>query len=224
LSEAIKNGTFHSTHQGIAFDTNGNLFDGQHRMMAVIQSGIPILTQVTRDVAIDAWHATDIGRKRTYSDITALPKNICEPIRYAIQISQGLSCISSEEIIRISELPLGQNLKKLVEFAPTCLKYFSGAPCKLLAAAWMTQAESDYPKEQYRALVLQQYDSMSAVSKAMCRQASTGVLKATDHHGITARAFIVFNPDNKDFSKIQINSQANSMQQVRMLLDPLLLF
>lgn len=224
LAESMKNGTFHSTHQGIAFDTNGNLFDGQHRMMAVIQTGIPLITQVTRDVEMNAWHGTDIGRKRTYSDITALPKNICEPIRYAIQLTQGLSYISSEEMIRIAELPIGQNLKTLTEFAPSCLKYFSGAPFKLLAAAWMTQEESDYPKEQYRALVLQHYDSMSSVSKAICRQASTHLLKGTDHHGLTARAFIVFNPKNKDLSKIQISSQASSMQQVRMLLDPLLLF
>lgn len=34
----MKNNDWTLTHQGIAFDTDGNLADGQHRLQAVIES------------------------------------------------------------------------------------------------------------------------------------------------------------------------------------------
>ena len=38
-SQDMNNGKWELTHQGIAFDKNGRLIDGQHRMLAVIKSG-----------------------------------------------------------------------------------------------------------------------------------------------------------------------------------------
>lgn len=35
-------GTLPATHQGIAFDTDGLLFDGQHRLQACVETGLPI--------------------------------------------------------------------------------------------------------------------------------------------------------------------------------------
>lgn len=35
-------GRFRLTHQGIAFDTAGNILDGQHRLMAVVEAKLPI--------------------------------------------------------------------------------------------------------------------------------------------------------------------------------------
>lgn len=38
------------THQGIAFDEDGNLLDGQHRCLAVIKSGVTVQILVTREL------------------------------------------------------------------------------------------------------------------------------------------------------------------------------
>ena len=38
----IKQGNWRLTHQGIAFDKSGNLVDGQHRLQAIIQAGMPV--------------------------------------------------------------------------------------------------------------------------------------------------------------------------------------
>ena len=218
LAAIMQSGNFHLTHQGIAFDCNGYLFDGQHRLRAIVQSGTTVEMQVARGVSIDAWHATDIGRKRTYSDITAIPKVITEPIRYAIQITRGLNCISAEEIIRINGIPLGENLKTLKEFCPTCVKYFSSAPLALMAAAWMTKTNSLYPMEQYRALVHQDYDKMSGASKAISRSANTGCLKATNPLELVVKAFVVFDPKNENLLKIMIKDQDSKVGTIRKFL------
>jgi len=57
------------THQGIAFDDEGNLCDGQHRMHAVVKSGVTVEMQVTRNMIqkqgnLFTFDAIDQGVKR----------------------------------------------------------------------------------------------------------------------------------------------------------------
>ena len=43
----MKNGEWRESHQGIAVDETGNLIDGQNRLMAILKSGITIVTTLT---------------------------------------------------------------------------------------------------------------------------------------------------------------------------------
>ena len=49
-ARAMRSGVWILTHQGIAIDDNGLLIDGQHRLHAVIKSGVAVKMQVTRDI------------------------------------------------------------------------------------------------------------------------------------------------------------------------------
>ena len=64
----IKSGNWHLTHQGIAFDNDGNLLDGQHRLMACVKSGIPIESMITLGMTKDACVAIDNTRPRSVID------------------------------------------------------------------------------------------------------------------------------------------------------------
>lgn len=44
----IKAGQFMTTHQGIAFYDDGTLADGQHRLSAIVQAGVPVKMLVTQ--------------------------------------------------------------------------------------------------------------------------------------------------------------------------------
>lgn len=68
----IKRGAFALTHQGIAFDDNGHLIDGQHRLMAIAAAGIPVKMVVSRGVAPSALTAIDRGASRTMRDVVTL--------------------------------------------------------------------------------------------------------------------------------------------------------
>jgi len=57
--------------QGVAFDTNGILIDGQNRLFAVIKSGATIEMAVFRDVAPEVREVLDDGVKRNTSDVLA---------------------------------------------------------------------------------------------------------------------------------------------------------
>lgn len=62
LTAAIKAGEWDCTHQGIALDKYGRLVDGQHRMWAVILSGLAIHCMVSRGVEPSIWIDRGIGR------------------------------------------------------------------------------------------------------------------------------------------------------------------
>lgn len=64
----MKGGNWKLTHQGIAFDSKGNLVDGQHRLTAIALSGVTVQMMVTRNVDDDAIMNIDTGAGRTVCD------------------------------------------------------------------------------------------------------------------------------------------------------------
>lgn len=57
------------THQGIAFDKNGILRDGQHRLTAIVDEGRDAKMVVTFGIAPEAFSVMDTGSRRTASDV-----------------------------------------------------------------------------------------------------------------------------------------------------------
>ena len=72
-AQTMRNGKWVLTHQGIAFDKNGNLCDGQHRMQGVVKSGVTIQCIVSTDVdemqnGVFTFDAIDRGVPRSIGD------------------------------------------------------------------------------------------------------------------------------------------------------------
>lgn len=65
----MRAGRWKQTHQGIAMDEDGTLIDGQHRLFAVIEAGVPVLMQVTYNLPIEAQAVVDDGLKRSVVDV-----------------------------------------------------------------------------------------------------------------------------------------------------------
>lgn len=84
----MRNNRWGLTHQGIGFYANGDLKDGQHRLNAVIESGVSIEINVTRGIPetvagnpeIFTMDVIDAGRPRSVADMLSLNhqvKNSC---------------------------------------------------------------------------------------------------------------------------------------------------
>jgi|GEM_PF-865990 len=72
LVRAIKNGEWVMTSNGIAFADDGQLIDGQHRLMAIIEAQQPVNSMVHVGISKEAFKTTDLGKKRGAADIAAL--------------------------------------------------------------------------------------------------------------------------------------------------------
>lgn len=67
LARDIRAGAFITTHQGIAFDVNGDLLDGQHRLAACVEAGVPITVPVS--TGLDAAHKLNGATINTFEVI-----------------------------------------------------------------------------------------------------------------------------------------------------------
>lgn len=87
--------TFRDTPQPISFDRNGRLLDGQHRLMAIIESGADVKLRVFFGEDPDIFSVMDTGRKRTAGDTLSIigvenASNMAALIRCELAISRGV--------------------------------------------------------------------------------------------------------------------------------------
>lgn len=81
----------------IIFDSNGDLADGQHRLLAIKESGVTLEMTVTRGWAPEVINAIDRGRNRTVCDSLALsgtknPNVVASSVSSAVRVVyRGLS-------------------------------------------------------------------------------------------------------------------------------------
>lgn len=68
LARDIAGGEYLENGSAVCFDTNGVLIDGQHRLMAIVQSGVPVHTLVVSNLDPRAILTIDDGAKRTMAD------------------------------------------------------------------------------------------------------------------------------------------------------------
>jgi hypothetical protein len=81
IERQINLGNWIVTHQGIAFSKSGLLIDGQHRLMAIVNSGKAVYMYVFEGLPDEAYKAIDIGHvARTQSDVTGISRDTVEII------------------------------------------------------------------------------------------------------------------------------------------------
>jgi hypothetical protein len=68
LTGEILRGKWRVTHQGIAFDNDGHLFDGEHRCRAIVKADRPVEMNVTRGADRETYSIIDSGLTRSTGD------------------------------------------------------------------------------------------------------------------------------------------------------------
>ena len=82
LSQAIKRGEWIVTHQGISISKNGRLLDGQHRLYAIIDSGIAVKIAVTYNQDEESFKVIDCGLSRSLHERTNLNPRYGEVVTF----------------------------------------------------------------------------------------------------------------------------------------------
>jgi len=71
-AEAMRRGEWQVTHQGIAFDNEGVLRDGQHRLAAIVEADQSIELMVFTEVEPETFDVLDTGKRRNAADVLAI--------------------------------------------------------------------------------------------------------------------------------------------------------
>lgn len=91
--EEIKNGEWVATAQGVGIDDRGVLSDGQHRLSAIVKSGVTVPLLVVWNLPPMGQEKVDRQRKRTIFDALVLSGRT--ESRQAVQVSTLLAKIDS---------------------------------------------------------------------------------------------------------------------------------
>lgn len=206
LAACMLRGEWKVTHQGLAFDRNGALRDGHHRLRACQQSGLTLPFRVTLGLPPDVTDVMDTGVLRNLSDLTGWDKRVAEPLRFGTMIARGDNRVTVAQVHEVAEGGLMQAITTLVEYCGSARRYFSSAPVRLAAAiTLMTNDDAAFVLKQYRALCLLDFDQMTSSAKALVRQVESSKTATTDTRDTLARALRVFDPDRAHLTKIQIS-------------------
>lgn len=91
LARTIKEGDYIPTHQGIAFDEDGRLVDGQHRLEAIRMAGSGQWVLVTRGLPLEAIQAIDLhARRHPHDQIRMIDPDI-NPTTHDVSIARAMS-------------------------------------------------------------------------------------------------------------------------------------
>lgn len=132
-------GRWQFTGEAIKFDTDGNLLDGQHRLLAIVRADVAVSLLVIHGVAATSQEVMDSGTKRQASDALALRGHantalLASVARFAILLDAsddfGKSVTHSEVIKWVEANPDLQMaaratnaIQGFVDLAPTALCY-----------------------------------------------------------------------------------------------------
>ena len=212
LAGAMSRGEWEVSHQGIAFGDDGKLVDGQHRLAAVIASGVSIKTVVFYGLSGSSFAVMDQGKPRSVADIFGVNKRVAEVARLAAVIHNRIDGTrratpkQCEPYLRLVE-PYHE---LLVEASGARSKYFASAPSRLAAILHLMNDFDGAARvlNLYRALVQCDVPSLPPVGAAILRQVVTNHARTggtTLQMDCLARMIIVFTESAADNSKVQIS-------------------
>jgi hypothetical protein len=72
IAAAIRRGEWKLTGDSIKLDVEQRVIDGQHRLLAIIEAGVPVTVLVVRNVPNEAQDVIDTGRTRVASDVLSM--------------------------------------------------------------------------------------------------------------------------------------------------------
>lgn len=158
LVRDIRNGNWQMTGETIKFDTQDRLLDGQHRLSAVVSSGITVPMLVVRGVDPSARDVIDSGVKRTAGDALRMHGHsdailLASSARWAYLYDEGLlysglaRVVSNADILAyVDANPL---LSQAVNIGRRAMSATDGAPTAFVAAAFLTMRKDPHAAELF---------------------------------------------------------------------------
>lgn len=206
LSQAMTRGEFMTTHQGLAFDSHGNLIDGQHRLKAITLAGMAVTLLCVYGVPDASFSCVDIGIKRSNADTTGLPKRTAEVCRLAARFASNNSFVFPDQVRAMADLGFEEIHSRLDMYCSTNVAVTSSAPARLAACLLVMDGVSEsYVFQTYTDMVQLKYTSLPPVALALLKQKDQKKIFANRDRDLIARMFKVLSPKTASLTKLQVD-------------------
>lgn len=145
----MKAGKWRLTHQGIAFDENDVLVDGQHRLFAIIEADTDVRMMVSYGVPLDAQAVIDDSLPRTMVDVLKITYGQTDASNLMVAVAKRLKQASmlqrkDRKLSRQEIIEAIQEHQEAITFAVGAftrkVRGIVNAPIvSVIARAWYTQ-------------------------------------------------------------------------------------
>ena len=175
LARDIKSNGWILTHQGIAFDEDGNLIDGQHRLTAIVRANMSVRSLITTGVpqsqrcngiVLQTFEAIDSGKSRSTGQMIAMNGWTSGNKVAAVVRSLGNWASGSEEWIAMSTPQTEKVLSKCGKSVDWVVKNSAGnGPVKISAGLRAPIAIYHTVKPDMAETFLEKLTQLSGVKK-----------------------------------------------------------
>lgn len=216
LADCMKRGEWTVNHQAIAL--NGNkLIDGQHRLMALIESGLPeIKMSVVKDADTASFDTIDIGVKRTNADIFREDVAVMLPITLITKTIYGQRL--TPRLVKPIYEKLHQPMREIVDLFPRTTRRWTASPIRVAALAAILSGESKkFVFGTYKAMVEVDAKNLTPASSSFVKQMMSDVRRVDGSatNDLLARAFTVFQQKNAGMTKIMVKNASDRVARIR---------
>lgn len=221
LAQAIKRGEWLLTPQGISFSTEGRLLDGQHRLMAVVESGVSVEMLVYTNVDPEAFMVMDRGTARTISDVTKLQKRTAEILTFFHEASsKATGKPTAAQILRLNDI-FGVEADNLMQRAPSMVKGFSQVGVRA-AVVLLSKEGVESAVDVYRRLTLADFSGAAPIVNSMVRQVVSGRFVGRSRGGSGqfesfAKSIFALDPKNADRVQLVFSDDARKESAKRLM-------
>lgn len=174
-AEAIKRGEWKTSPQGISFSVSGRLLDGQHRLMAICSCGLSAPIYVTYDVPDDAFEVLDQGARRSYADISRLPKRVAEMRGYLARMLCNNGIVpTAVQINALIPESFNGAAQRLIDGATFPRRGIGSAPSAAAAVLRSMQDHGEWVRATYRSMILLDFAALDPAPLSFLKQCING--------------------------------------------------
>jgi hypothetical protein len=215
----MRSSNWRFTHQGILLGKGGALIDGQHRMLAIVLTGLgqKFLVSVDEEIESPLNLPLDVGSKRTADFILGYDKHVCYVAALAFRIHKKIQAPSAGELEPYCAVFLDP-VESLLGSSGKLCRGISSADIWLAASIRLLLGEDrDYILKSYRAMALNKFEDMSPLIAGFYKQVVVQRVNY-DARQKFARALRAFDKSKCHLTKMQIKDEGHAFDEASSLL------
>jgi hypothetical protein len=182
-AEQMKRNEWKATHQAIAVGADGNVIDGQHRLSAIVKSGLSHWFWLcTYDYANTAMGLPiDLQARRNAADILQQDRRVTEvaSIICRLMLIGVYRSVAVDKVRDVLEA-FGSTIKLVNNAAPQKCMRRNASPVRAAVVLRLHHADS----EEIREAILRQYTAFVGLNFDQCWPSTQSLIKQFDH-GVT---------------------------------------
>lgn len=216
LEAAIRRGEWKMTHQPIALDREGVLLDGQHRLHAILLSGVACRSLVAFDAERETFDCIDIGAKRSLGDVLSLPVDQASILRFIANLMVSGNQVTPQQAERYWPL-IEKHVNDLLAASSTKRRYVTTAPIMSAAVLRLLGGmDRQYVLGTWRALVLLAFAELPPVAASFLKQLMQNTArKSIADRAAFRRAWVVFNESEQDRARLAVTETDDAITEAQ---------